>query len=270
MIALAICNAFGGTGKTTTAVSLAAALAERKRVLLVDLDPRGCAASSLGLEPDAYGTTLADVLAQQAEPHDAIYKTPLPGLDVMPAGVDLPMVEHMLRFQQDPETGLVGILCALEGYDRVVIDLPSHDGLMAALGLVAADRVLVPVPATFLGVEGAKLQVQALARTLSEFNPSLRFEGALPTMYVERSQVARMVLRVLTQTLGAELVFPPIDLDLPLAEAPCYGEPIQRFAPASAGAAQYRHIARALESRWTRRAMPLPSPAAPFGGQQAA
>jgi chromosome partitioning protein len=246
----AVANQKGGVGKTTTAVNLAScAAAAGEQTLLVDLDPQCNATVALGadkeMHPSSYDCLTGDVsVAAAARPAgpDNLWLVPA-NRDLAGAAVELPRIEGS-------ETRLRERLGPLrERFVLTLLDCPPSLGPVSVNALTAADRVIVPVQAEYLALEGLVQFLETLGLIRRELNPQLEVSGLLITMYDERTRLAQDVEAELRQHFG-EMVFETvIPRSVRVAEAPSYGLPVTEHAPSSRGAAAYRALAKELASR---------------------
>lgn len=251
---IAIANQKGGVGKTTTAVNLAAVLAgSSKRVLLVDADPQGNATSGVGIQRGSFRKSIYHCLVLREQPQDAILKTEIEGLQVLPANKDLAGAEVELVEVEQRESKLRECLALIEDqYDYIVIDCPPSLGLLTLNALTAARSLLVPIQCEYYALEGVTELFDTLARIRRLYNPSLTIEGLLLTMYDERTNLSSAVASDLRDFYGQQVFETVIPRNVRLAEAPSYGKPITAYDPHSKGAEAYSQLAKEIIAHDTK------------------
>jgi chromosome partitioning protein len=247
---LTIANQKGGVGKTTTAVNLAASLAaSEKRTLLIDVDPQGNAGSALGIRRDESEKSIYEVLLDDLPLTEAVRKTELKFLDLVPAsrhlvGAELELAEidhreYRLKRAVDPVAA---------GYEYIVIDCPPSLGLLTLNGLVAAKGVVIPLQCEYYALEGLADVLKTIDLVKGAANPELKVEGIVLTMYAANN-LSNQVAEEIRRTFQAQVFETVIPRNVRLSEAPSHGKPVLLYDVASKGCQSYLDLAREVTSR---------------------
>jgi chromosome partitioning protein len=235
---IAVFNHKGGTGKTTTAVSVASGLAETgKRVLLVDVDAQGNVGVSLGVRGER---SLYHVLVLGTDPRDATIPV-TDQFDVITSNESLAAAELYLASRPHRDRILRERMLGADGYDYVILDCSPSLSLLNQNALVYADNVLVPVSCDYLSLVGVKQVIKTLRDVYEHLKHPVQILGVIPTMYDSRHKIGREVIETLQQKFG-ELCFPPVRANIKLREAPASRQTIFEYAPDSSGAEDYRAV----------------------------
>lgn len=252
MKVIGVANQKGGVGKTTSTVSLGAALAEYgRKVLLVDFDPQGALSVSLGINANTLDLTIYELLTD-ANCHvgDVIITTDIPGLDLVPSNIDLSAAEVQLVNEVGREQALARALAPIiPEYDVILIDCQPSLGLLTLNALAASDDVIIPMQAEYFAMRGVALLTDTIDKVVARVNPKVTLLGVLATMYDPRTLHSREVLATVQQRFGDKIFKTVITKTVKFPDSAVAGEPITTFASSSQGAQAYRQFAREVLQR---------------------
>ena len=248
---IAITNQKGGVGKTTTSVNLAACVAsEGYRVLVVDADPQGNTSSGLGVRVKSKTPTIYEVMAGEVALADALAKTPIKTLFVLPADIRLAGAEIELASMDHREHVLADALSgAKDDFDYIFIDCPPSLGLITLNALCAANGVLIPIQCEYYALEGVTALMNTVQRVKRGLNPALEIEGVLLTMLDGRTNLGLQVVAEVKKHFKSKVFATTVPRNVRLGEAPSHGLPIHLYDNRSTGAEAYRNLAKEVISR---------------------
>jgi chromosome partitioning protein len=249
---IAMCNQKGGVGKTTSTINLGAALAEYgRKVLLLDFDPQGALSVGLGINPHEIDKTIYNLLLERNIPIDTVIRpTGVPGLDLLPANIDLSAAEVQLVSEVAREQVLGRVLRpVLDTYDVILIDCQPSLGLLTVNALTAAHGVIIPLECEFFALRGVALLVETIEKVRDRLNPALEIDGILATMYDPRTLHSREVVARVVEAFGDQVFHTVIGRTVKFPDASVAAEPITTYASSHAGAYAYRLLARELVAR---------------------
>jgi chromosome partitioning protein len=251
---ITIANQKGGVGKTTTAINVAAALAQKKlRTLLIDLDPQANSTMSF-LDRRTIEKSMYDVLTDPTVPLDAVVReTQHPMLSVAPSRISVAKVESKLVGEID---GLFRLKDKLQGrdgsapvYDAVVIDTPPTLGILTVNALVASTHILIPIQSSYFALEGTDDLLETIEKIKGRPNPNLQIVGVVVTLHDKRTTLGRDIRKQIESVFKGKLFRTTISKSVRLEESPAYRETIFTFAPRSTGAMEYYSLTEEILAR---------------------
>lgn len=243
---ISIVNQKGGVGKTTTAVNFATILAIMyKKTLLIDMDSQGNASSGLGIDQDKRKMTSYDLLMEEILADEAVVRTEIPGLDIIPSNINLAGVEIDLAGRNDHEVILKRQINQLaDKYDYIIIDCPPSLNILTLNALVACDQVIIPMLCDFYSLEGLSHLLKTIEIIKKKLNPNISISGILFTMYDKRSKLTELVENDVRECLGKMVFKTTIPRNVRVAEAPSHGKSIVVYDHRCVGALSYIELTK--------------------------
>ena len=251
VMTIVVANQKGGVGKTTTAINLAAALAQKKlKTLLIDLDPQGNATLSF-IDPEGMQASVYDLLVDPTITAEHVVRTTGDeNLDVIGARISLAKAEVKLVGEFDSHFRLKDKLDPIRDlYDYVVIDTPPTLGILTVNALVAGTHLLVPIQSSYFALEGTDDLLETYEKIRSRPNPTLAFLGVVITLHDRRTVLARDIQRQIREVFGEKVFRTTISKSVRLEESPAYKQSIFTFAPNSSGATEYYSLSEEVIAR---------------------
>ncbi|MCL1834025.1 MAG: AAA family ATPase [Leptospirales bacterium] len=242
---ISVSNQKGGVAKTTTTVNLAAFLADKgKKVLIIDIDPQGNAGYGIGINAEEMNTTIYEVLIDEIDIEEAIFKSNIEGLSLIPANIHLSGAQVDLLDKDGKEFILKKKLARIKKhYDYIFIDCPPSLGVLTLNSLVAADSVLIPLQCEYYALEGINQLLRIIVMVQEQLNKSLKIEGLVLTMYDTRTNLAQQVVNDVKEYFKDKVFNTIIPRNVKLSEAPSFGKPIGYYDRTCPGSITYEKLA---------------------------
>lgn len=243
---ISVSNQKGGVGKTTTTVNISAFLAEMgKRVLVIDIDPQGNAGYGFGINTEEIPSTLYEVLTDEIKIEDAIFKTEIENLYIIPSNIHLSGAQVELINKPEREYILRKKIAAIkDDFDVIFIDCPPSLGILTLNSLVAADSVLIPLQCEYYALEGLNQLLRVIAMVQENLNKTLAIEGVILTMYDPRTNLSQQVVTDVKEFFKDKALKTIVPRNVKLSEAPSFGKPISLYDRNCAGSRTYEKLAK--------------------------
>ncbi len=247
---ISVSNQKGGVGKTTTTVNIAAFLAAQgKQVLIIDMDPQGNAGYGIGVNAEEIETTIYEVLIDEIEVEDAIFRSDIEGLSIIPSNIHLSGAQIDLLDKEGKEFILRDKLKTIANYyDYIFIDCPPSLGVLTLNSLVAANSVIIPLQTEYYALEGLNQLLRIVAMVQEGLNKGLKIEGVVLTMYDSRTNLAQQVVNDVKEYFKDKVFKTVIPRNVRLSEAPSFGKPIGEYDNTCPGSVAYENLAKEVLS----------------------
>ncbi len=242
---ISVSNQKGGVGKTTTTINLSAFLAEKgKRVLIIDIDPQANSGYGIGINVEDMDSTIYEVLIEHTKIRDAIYKTDIENLYIVPSNIHLSGAQIDLLYVDNKEFILKKAISDIrEDFDYIFVDCPPSLGILTLNSLVAADSVLIPLQCEYYALEGLSQLLKIIAMVQEKLNRNLKIEGVVLTMYDSRTNLSQQVVSDIKAYFKDRVFSTIIPRNVKLSEAPSFGKPIGHYDRHCVGSDSYEKLA---------------------------
>ena len=254
---ISFANQKGGVGKTTSAINIAACLAQRgAKVLLCDFDPQGNATTGVGIKKKQVTLSSYNMISESVPASSVTVKAKIPGLSVIPSSIDLAGADLILANEQRREFKLYDLLDNAEEFDYVFIDCPPSLGLLTLNALCASDHVIIPMQCEYFALEGLSQLTLTLQRVKKLYKPSLDLLGILLTMFDGRLNLSVQVAREISRHFPGKAFTVTVPRSVRVSEAPSHGEPVVLYDPSCKASHAYKEVTEELCRRLGQAAIP--------------